>query len=167
MFNPVSNQFHITYKKREVPILIPIERQLCKEMGLTRSDLHKNAIKRLWNSRQEKQLKLVWENNEASKSKSCEISNAYWTSKGQQKKYWELFGRLDWFDLFKEKVNADWFNPPKSGDFLIFKTRHHCWKIIPTTESSKAIDTTKFFPTTKKSIPTTFPTTKSWLAMSD
>ena len=59
MFNPVSNQFHITYKKREVPILIPIEQQLCKEMGLTRSDLHKNAIKRLWNSRQEKQLQLV------------------------------------------------------------------------------------------------------------
>ena len=109
MFNPVSNQFHITYKKREVPILIPIERQLCKEMGLTRSDLHKNAIKRLWNSRQEKQLKFVWENNEASKSKSCEISNAYWTRKGQQKKYWELFGRPDWFDLCKEKVI--WYLP--------------------------------------------------------
>ena len=38
---PISNQRHVTYKKREVPIYNPIENTLMDEHGLTYSDLCK------------------------------------------------------------------------------------------------------------------------------
>lgn len=49
----------MTYTKREAPILVPIEYQLMKELGLDRSQLHKEAIKELWNRRQQSSLNLI------------------------------------------------------------------------------------------------------------
>ena len=51
---PISNQRHVTYKKREGPIYNPIENTLMDEYGLTYSDLCKMGIKNLWNERQNK-----------------------------------------------------------------------------------------------------------------
>jgi len=50
----------MTYTKREAPILVPIERKLCSELGLDRSELHKTAIKEFWNRRQQSTLSLIW-----------------------------------------------------------------------------------------------------------
>ena len=61
MLKPLPNQRHITYKRREVPVYIPIEEKLMNEMGLTISDLHKEGVKALWNSRQRDKLQLVWD----------------------------------------------------------------------------------------------------------
>jgi len=49
----------MTYTKREAPILVPIERKLCSELGLDRSELHKTAIKEFWNRRQQSTLSLI------------------------------------------------------------------------------------------------------------
>ena len=50
----------INYKKIEAQVFSKIENKLCGEMVLTISDLHKTAIKRLWNARQNKhELELV------------------------------------------------------------------------------------------------------------
>jgi len=49
----------MTYTNREAPILVPIEYQLMRELGLDRSSLHKEAIKELWNRRQQSTLKLI------------------------------------------------------------------------------------------------------------
>ena len=59
MLKPLPNQRHITYKRREVPVYIQIEEKLMDEMGLTISDLHKEGVKALWNSRQRDKLQLV------------------------------------------------------------------------------------------------------------
>ena len=57
---PISNQRHVTYKKREVPIYNPIENTLMDEYGLTYSDLCKMGIKNLWNERQNKKALTIW-----------------------------------------------------------------------------------------------------------
>jgi len=49
----------MTYSKREAPVLVPIEYQLCEELGIDRSELHKRAVKDLWNRRQESTLNLI------------------------------------------------------------------------------------------------------------
>jgi hypothetical protein len=49
----------MTYSSREAPILVPIEYQLMKELGFTRGQLHKEAIKELWNRRQKSTLNLI------------------------------------------------------------------------------------------------------------
>ena len=49
----------MTYTNREAPILVPIEYQLMKELGLDRSQLHKEAIKDFWNRRQKSTLNLI------------------------------------------------------------------------------------------------------------
>ena len=51
---PISNQRHVTYKRREIGIYRPIEEKLMDEYGLTFSDLCKKGIKTLWNERQNK-----------------------------------------------------------------------------------------------------------------
>ena len=54
----ISNQRHVTYKKREVPIFYKIEQDLMEELGLDYSGLVKTAVKQLHNSRQNK-LQLI------------------------------------------------------------------------------------------------------------
>ena len=49
----------MTYTLREAPILVPIEYKMMKEMGVDRSELHKIAIKDLWNRKQKSSLNLV------------------------------------------------------------------------------------------------------------
>ena len=50
----------INYKGIEAPIFNKMESKLCEEMGITISELHKTAIRRLWNARQNKyELELV------------------------------------------------------------------------------------------------------------
>ena len=51
---PISNQRHVTYKKREFPIYNPIENTLMDEHGLTYSDICKLGNKTLWNERNNK-----------------------------------------------------------------------------------------------------------------
>ena len=48
----------MTYTKKEVPVLLPIEFQMMEEMGVDRSELHKYCIKDVWNRRVSKNL--VW-----------------------------------------------------------------------------------------------------------
>ena len=52
--------FLMSYKQREAPIYIPMEQKLCEEMALTRSDVHKTAIRFLYNSRQQQQSAMVY-----------------------------------------------------------------------------------------------------------
>lgn len=54
----------MTYSRREVPVLIPIEHKLMKELGYDRSELHKVAIKEFYNRRQQSSLNLIWGRNE-------------------------------------------------------------------------------------------------------
>jgi len=50
----------INYKQVEAPIFYKMEKKMCEDMGLTISALHKTALKRLWNARQNKyELELV------------------------------------------------------------------------------------------------------------
>ena len=50
----------INYKSIEAPVFNKMENKLCEEMGITISELHKTAIRRLWNARQNKyELELV------------------------------------------------------------------------------------------------------------
>ena len=48
-----------TYKENEAPLLVPIEYKLMKELGMTRCDLHKHAIKEFYNRRQQSSLNLI------------------------------------------------------------------------------------------------------------
>ena len=59
MMKPNNKRFNMTYSNREAPVLVPIEYQLMKEMGCDRSELHKTAIKELWNRRQKSMMTLV------------------------------------------------------------------------------------------------------------
>ncbi len=52
MMKPNNKRFNMTYSNREAPVLVPIEYQLMKELGVDRSSLHKAAIKEMWNRRQ-------------------------------------------------------------------------------------------------------------------
>ena len=54
-----SQRFNITYSRHEAPILVPIEHQLCTELGLDRSELHKRAVKEFYNRRQQSTLNLI------------------------------------------------------------------------------------------------------------
>jgi len=49
MKRPLSQRFQMTYKRCEAPVYIPMEEQLMKQIGCTRCDLHKVAIRRLNN----------------------------------------------------------------------------------------------------------------------
>ena len=53
-------RFNMTYSKHEAPILIPIEYELMKQLGIDRSSLHKTAIKEFYNRRQQSTLNLIW-----------------------------------------------------------------------------------------------------------
>tara|TARA_R100000027_G_scaffold64717_1_gene58470 strand:+ start:123 stop:272 length:150 start_codon:yes stop_codon:yes gene_type:complete len=49
----------MTYNKHEAPVLIPIEYELMKQLGIGRSALHKEAIKEFYNRRQQSTLNLI------------------------------------------------------------------------------------------------------------
>ena len=59
MMKPIPRKFNCTYKVNEAALLVPIEFKLMKELGLTRADLHKTAIKELYNRRQQSTLNLI------------------------------------------------------------------------------------------------------------
>ena len=59
MMKPISNRFNMTYSKHEALVLIPIEYELMKKLGVDRSELHKTAIKELYNRRQQSTLNLI------------------------------------------------------------------------------------------------------------
>ena len=50
----------MTYSRHEAPVLIPIEHELMKQLGIDRSSLHKTAIKEFYNRRQQSALNLIW-----------------------------------------------------------------------------------------------------------
>ena len=50
---PLKQQRHVTYKRREAKILRPIEETLMDELGLTYSDLVKKGVRNLWSQRQQ------------------------------------------------------------------------------------------------------------------
>tara|TARA_Y100001968_G_scaffold14044_1_gene11372 strand:+ start:2148 stop:2336 length:189 start_codon:yes stop_codon:yes gene_type:complete len=55
-----QNRFQLSYKKKEVPILIPMEESLMEDLGIaTRSDLHKYAIKFLHSTRKQSTFAVV------------------------------------------------------------------------------------------------------------
>ena len=47
------------YSRHEAPVLIPIEHELMKQLGIDRSSLHKTAIKEFYNRRQQSALNLI------------------------------------------------------------------------------------------------------------
>ena len=49
----------MTYSKNEATVLIPIEHELMKQLGIDRSALHKTAIKEFYNRRQQSTLNLI------------------------------------------------------------------------------------------------------------
>ncbi len=58
-FRHQKQTFCMHYKKGEVSKVIPLEHQLMDETGKSRSEVHKDAIKHYWNSRQASKLQLV------------------------------------------------------------------------------------------------------------
>ena len=54
-----SNQFKVTYKGTEASLLVPIEYKMMKELGMDRSNLHKFAIRELYNRRQRSTLNFI------------------------------------------------------------------------------------------------------------
>ena len=60
MRKPNSQRFNMTYNRHEAPVLVPIEYELMKELGIDRSSVHKVAIKELYNRRQQSSLNLIW-----------------------------------------------------------------------------------------------------------
>ena len=59
MMKANSQRFNMTYSRHEAPILVPIEYQLMKQLGIDRSELHKKAIKEFYNRRQQSTLNLI------------------------------------------------------------------------------------------------------------
>ena len=49
MMKPNSKQFKVTDKDAEAPVLVRVEYQMMKEIGCSRSDLHKIAIREMHN----------------------------------------------------------------------------------------------------------------------
>ena len=49
---PIPQRRCINYRKIEAPYFYKVEKKLCEEMGLGISDLHKTAIRKLYNDRQ-------------------------------------------------------------------------------------------------------------------
>ena len=60
MMKPNAKQFKVTYKDAEAPVLVPVEYQMMKEIGCSRSDLHKIAIREMHNRRQRSTLHFIW-----------------------------------------------------------------------------------------------------------
>ena len=57
---PIQRRRCINYKQREAPVLFKMEEKMCDEMGLTISELHKQAVRKWFNERQNaKVLELV------------------------------------------------------------------------------------------------------------
>ena len=54
-----SKQFKVTYKDAEAPVLVPIEYQLMKRLGMDRSSVHKVAIREMHNRLEMSMLNLV------------------------------------------------------------------------------------------------------------
>ena len=54
-----QQQFCMTYRRGEVSKIIPLEHELMEETGKSRSQVHKDAIRHYWNSRQQTKLQLV------------------------------------------------------------------------------------------------------------
>ena len=75
-FRQQKQTFCMHYKKGEVSKVIPLEHQLMDETGKSRSEVHKDAIKHYWNSRQASKLQLVWgqyERNETTAKIKCHV----------------------------------------------------------------------------------------------
>ena len=58
-FRPRKQQFCMHYRQKEVGVIIPLEYELMEQTGKSRSEIHKEAIKHYWNSRQQQKLQLV------------------------------------------------------------------------------------------------------------
>lgn len=57
---PKANRFQMSYKAKEVPIFAPMEEFLMDDMGIpTRSDVHKIAIKNLYQQRKQLSANLL------------------------------------------------------------------------------------------------------------
>ncbi len=54
-----NQTFCMHYKKGEVSKIIPLEHRLMEETGKSRSEVHKDAIKHYWNSRQQSKLHFI------------------------------------------------------------------------------------------------------------
>jgi len=48
---PVPQRRGVHYKKVEAPVFYEMENNLCRELGLTYSELHKRAVRKLNNDR--------------------------------------------------------------------------------------------------------------------
>ena len=60
MKQPIPQRRCINYKKVEAPVYYKMETKLCEELGITYSELHKQSVRRLFNSRQNAlQLELI------------------------------------------------------------------------------------------------------------
>ena len=59
MHEPLSQRFSMTYKRVETPVYIPMEKKLMKHLGMNRCDVHKIALKNLYNSIQNQKLDLM------------------------------------------------------------------------------------------------------------
>ena len=63
----------MTYSKHEALVLIPIEYELMKKLGVDRSELHKTAIKEFYNRRQQSH----WTWFEDDMAKTIKISDVH------------------------------------------------------------------------------------------
>ena len=105
MMKPNNKRFNMTYSNREAPVLVPIEYQLMKEMGCDRSELHKTAIKELWNRRQKSMLTLVWGDEYGSLIRQNYFSSkadAGWTIQEVEDENWWPHCRTHWGNVCRQ-----------------------------------------------------------------
>ena len=57
-FLPQKQQFCMSYRRAEVPKIIPLEYKLMEETGLSRAEVHKQAVKYWVNHRQQSKLQM-------------------------------------------------------------------------------------------------------------
>ena len=59
MMKANTPRFNMTHSKYEARVLIPIEHEPMKQLGIDRRSLHKTAIKEFYNRRQQSTLNLI------------------------------------------------------------------------------------------------------------
>ena len=96
-------RFNMTYSRHEAPILIPIEYELMKQLGVDRSALHKTAIKEFYNRRQQSTLNMIWGRyGKDNQNLRCPLSDACWRRQALANETWWPGGGTGSGDVLKQ-----------------------------------------------------------------
>ena len=116
----------MTYSRHEAPVLIPIEYELMKKLGVDRSELHKKAIKEFYNRRQQSTLNLIWGRyGKDNQDQRCPPLNACRYRQTPEDETWGPDRRTDPRDVRKQEQEE------MKGQLKFFKERHTFCLLVP------------------------------------